>query len=73
VKQDRDIALWRRHLAALQDFRKKDSFESGPIPFDASARTEWTQAQLDRATAPSYLSELRGTIGADPFDGQPKA
>jgi phosphoenolpyruvate carboxykinase (diphosphate) len=46
VKQQRDIALWRRH-----------------VEMDASA----AKAELARVSAPEYLVELRGTIGADPF------
>ena len=50
VKQDRDIALWTRHIAA--------------------ADSPYAQSQLDRVRSLSYLSELVGTIGADPFTGQ---
>jgi len=52
VKQDRDIALWTRHVAAL---------ESAGRPLEEG------RAQLARVSAPQYLQELEGTIGADPF------
>jgi hypothetical protein len=55
VKQQRDVALWTRHVAALE--------ASG---LEAS-RLEETRSQLARVTAPAYLRELEGTIGADPF------
>lgn len=50
TKQQRDIALWTRHVAATHS--------------DAA------KAELSRVSSPRYLEELRGTIGADPFEGQ---
>ena len=50
VKQQRDVALWRRHVAATG--------------------AENAKAELARVSAPKYLQELRGTLGADPFQGQ---
>jgi len=55
VKQDRDIALWTRHVSALT--------AAGLSPAEAST-------QLARVSSPAYLHELQGTIGADPFHGQ---
>jgi hypothetical protein len=52
VKQQRDIALWRRHVVSLE-----------AAGIDAFA----ARAELARVSAPEYLAELRGTIGADPF------
>ena len=66
VKQERDVALWRRHLAALEAFRT--SAQSAHV--DIAARLATAQEQLARVSAPAYLEELLGTIGADPFHGQ---
>jgi hypothetical protein len=55
TKQNRDISLWKRHVAAL---------ESAYLP------VEEARAELARVSSPGYLQELRGTIGADPFHGQ---
>ena len=52
VKQDRDVALWTRHLSALES---------------AGLALEEARLQLARVSAPAYLRELEGTIGADPF------
>jgi hypothetical protein len=52
VKRARDIALWTRHVAALE--------AAGRSP-------EQARDQLARVSAPEYLEELVGTIGADPF------
>jgi len=54
VKQERDVALWRRHLAALERVH-------------AEGMLIVAREQLARVSAPSYLDELVGTIGADPF------
>jgi hypothetical protein len=55
VKQERDVALWTRHVAALEAARVNGS------------RLEEARFQLARVSAPAYLRELEGTIGADPF------
>ncbi|MEO8660272.1 MAG: hypothetical protein ABI693_17520 [Bryobacteraceae bacterium] len=55
TKQQRDIALWKRHVAAVE--------AAGNLP----ERVAKAQAQLARVSAASYLDELVGTIGADPL------
>jgi hypothetical protein len=64
VKQQHDIALWRRHLAALKTFR---SSRMPASQVDLEERLAAAQEQLDRVSAPAYVGELTGTIGADPF------
>jgi hypothetical protein len=70
VKQERDIALWRRHVAALEKFHQADTLASAVDGFNVEERTREARAQMARVTSPAYLAELRGTIGADPFTGQ---
>jgi hypothetical protein len=53
VKQERDVRLWRRHLAAVED--------------SGGAQVNAVLEQLNRVSSESYLEELTGTIGADPF------
>ncbi|MGA2135915.1 MAG: hypothetical protein ABSH50_26795 [Bryobacteraceae bacterium] len=67
AKQERDIALWRRHIAALS------AFVSGPgsPQFDVRGRLAEAHAQMARVSSVAYLAELVGTIGADPFTDQP--
>lgn len=62
VKQARDIALWGRHLAAVEAHRPED----GELP-DLVERRAAAHAGLARVRAPEYLDELVGTLGADPF------
>lgn len=54
VQQERDVALWGRHVKALEGAGR----DSG----DASA-------QLARVSDAGYLKELVGTLGCDPFAG----
>jgi hypothetical protein len=72
VKQERDIALWRRHAAALDEFRKRNAELPTAAPFAVEERVQDARTQMARVSAPVYLTELRGTIGADPFHGQLK-
>jgi len=59
TKQARDIALWERHVKSIGEFQ----------PANVTA-TAAAQEQLARVSAGAYLSELVGTIGADPFRSQ---
>jgi hypothetical protein len=69
VKQERDRELWRARVAALEAFRSN----SGQVPpdIDVDERLAAAHQQLSRVSAPQYVKELVGTIGADPFDCQP--
>jgi phosphoenolpyruvate carboxykinase (diphosphate) len=62
TKQERDIALWRRHIASLEATRA----ELAPA-LDFGGRLRSARKEFARVSAPSYFAELRGTIGADPF------
>ena len=55
TKQLVDIALWTRHVRALEA-------AGGP----ADARLAAVQEELERVKRDTYLTELVGTIGADP-------
>jgi hypothetical protein len=46
------------------------TFASTAYDFSVEERTREAQAQLARVSSPAYLNELRGTIGADPFETQ---
>jgi hypothetical protein len=63
AKQERDMALWSRHIAALE------AFVSGPgsPQFDVRGRLADARMQMARVSSVAYLAELVGTIGADPF------
>jgi hypothetical protein len=69
VKQQRDIELWNRHVAALEKFRRGAASATNH-EFSVEERLQSARAQLARVNSPAYLTELRGTIGADPFHKQ---
>jgi hypothetical protein len=66
TRQKRDIALWRRHVHALEEFLGGGSAVGN---LDLGGRLEEARRQFRRVSAADYLGELQGTIGADPFGG----
>jgi len=67
TKQTRDVALWQRHVSALEAFQAGGARASG---VQVASRLAEATLQLARVRRPEYLTELTGTIGADPFHGQ---
>jgi hypothetical protein len=65
TKQLRDVQLWRRHLGSLEQFER-----DGGIGIDVAQRLNYTRSQLARVSDASYIQEITGTIGADPFTKQ---
>ncbi len=61
TKQRRDVALWTRHIAAL---------EAAGSDKCSTETCKEARCQLARVSSPAYLEELEGTIGADPFHSQ---
>jgi len=70
VKQERDVALWQRHLTALEQFQGASHMGASSPGFSVQERLREAREQLARVSSAAYLEELRGTIGADPFAGQ---
>jgi hypothetical protein len=62
AKQSHDMALWTRHVKALETF----DWQS-----DCQARLAAARAQLSRVASDGHLAELAGTIGADPVAIRP--
>ena len=69
TKQQRDIALWLRHVRALEQFGAAEQEFAPQDAIDFENRLALARAQLARVSAAAYLEELTGTIGADPFHG----
>ena len=78
VKQQRDIALWQRHVDSLQQFLEDADYSDDPCiviahpVFEAErlgirARLEAALQKLELVRQPEYLSSLVGTLGADPL------
>jgi hypothetical protein len=64
TKQRRDIALWQRHVLALEHFQ--ESGLDAPAAMDLDGRLSSARAEYRRVQSTEYLKELVGTIGADP-------
>ncbi|EAQ80254.1 hypothetical protein [Blastopirellula marina] len=68
TKQQRDTALWTRHLAAIDKFVSDSRNAESASELDLAARREYAAAQLGIAQSADYLAALKGTLGAHPFD-----
>lgn len=67
TKQARDRQLWRRHLEYVDRFRAEMRGSAGALELRLDRRAKYAHEQLRRVSAPEYLDELRGTLGADPL------
>ncbi|WIM05352.1 MAG: hypothetical protein OHM77_11785 [Candidatus Nitricoxidivorans perseverans] len=67
TKQERDIALWKRHIAYLDAYVTRASHQDVVARLDLHDRLARARAKLDRVTSREYLRSLQGTIGADPM------
>jgi hypothetical protein len=68
VKQERDVALWRRHVASLRRFLVLPGHRDEAMRLGIDGRLTMAERELSRVTRPEYLEELQGTIGADPIE-----
>ena len=64
TKQQKDMALWRRHLAYLEGYGQEAETD-----IDLPARRAHAKAELERVSSAAYLDSLVGTLGADPSTG----
>lgn len=64
-KQRKEVALWARHIQALEQFR--ESGREIPADLDFAGRLQAARAASAWAATPEYLQSLVGTIGADTF------
>jgi phosphoenolpyruvate carboxykinase (diphosphate) len=67
TKQQRDVALWERHVRSLTEFLARAGHRDEAERLGIGKRLEHARAELERVRAPEYLSSLVGTIGADPI------
>jgi phosphoenolpyruvate carboxykinase (diphosphate) len=66
AKQRVDIALWKRHLAYLDNFLLRTTHRSEAERLQLSKRRDAAVKELERVSAPSYVASLVGTLGTDP-------
>jgi hypothetical protein len=66
VKQDRDVALWRRHVAYLEEaLARSEVWAGGADLTELRERLARAQEELDRVRSPLYRRQLVGSLGAD--------
>lgn len=66
IKQQRDVALWERHVRSLGDFLSSPGHRDEARRLGIPGRLDQARTELERVRAPDYLKALLGTIGADP-------
>ncbi|HEY6080555.1 MAG TPA: hypothetical protein VIW29_17195 [Polyangiaceae bacterium] len=69
VKQARDVGLWQRHVQRLSEFLALPSHLEEAGRLGIRERLTRAKQELERVSSSDYLSELHGTIGADPIHG----
>lgn len=67
IKQQRDIQLWERHIASLEEFMGKRGWEDEAERLDIAGRLAKARKKLAEVESPEYLESLVGTLGADPL------
>jgi hypothetical protein len=67
IKQQRDIALWERHVRSLTEFLGRAGHRDEAERLGIPARLDHARSELERVSGPGYLTALAGTIGADPI------
>ena len=69
IKQERDVALTKRHIKSLGDFLNKKGYEMEAKRLEIASKLEKMKTDLDFISSPDYLTFLEGTLGADPVHG----
>ncbi len=67
IKQQRDIAMWNRHVDTLNQFLDDADYADEARRLGIPARLNVAIQKLEMVTHPDYLNELVGTLGADPL------
>jgi hypothetical protein len=67
VKQERDVALWNKNVEYLKSFNSKSSHSEQAESLQIAERLNSAEQVLKTVSSPSYIDDLKGTIGADPI------
>lgn len=67
IKQQRDVALWERHIEYLDNLLQDSSHSSSLADIHLDKRKQQAQQKLAQIKKPEYLQALIGTLGADPL------
>lgn len=72
-KQAYDIELLKRHIASLETFLARETYQDAAEPLNIAARLALAKKELVAVQSPEYLERLTGTLGRDPFRLQTSA
>ena len=67
TKQHRDTVLCMRNIKALEDFMSRPGYDVEAARLGIHTKLSEAQKELVRVSSDSYLTELEGTLGADPI------
>jgi hypothetical protein len=70
LKQSRDVSLWQRHVRTLTEFMSLPGHRDEAERLGIQGRLDLATTELERVKSRTYLTELQGTIGADPIHRQ---
>ncbi|RKD91264.1 hypothetical protein [Mangrovibacterium diazotrophicum] len=66
-KQKRDVALWTKNVAYIEDILSRKNFAATAVRLDLPSKLALAKTKLESVSSPSYLDELKGSLGADPM------
>jgi hypothetical protein len=69
TKQARDKSLWQRHIQSLETIQHSSNHLLMSARIDVATLLTISKDRFAAVSRPEYVDDLRGTIGADPFDG----
>ncbi len=67
IKQQRDMALSKRHIGSLEQFLALPGYTDEAARLQIASRLDSAKQKLHDLQQPEYLDTLKGTIGADPL------
>ena len=66
AKQQRDIAMWKRHLGYVTSFLTNAGNRQDKFIGDVRLRRDLAAERLRNVSAPEYVQTLVGALGTDP-------
>lgn len=66
-KQKVEVALWKRHVAYLEEFAKRPGYEAKAKSLKVFEKLEEAKKEVEYLQSSKYLDSLVGTLGADPL------
>ena len=67
LKQEKDVSFYKKQIAYLEDFKANKDNAILVDDMQIDSRIEMAKNCLKRVESKQYLSEIEGTIGADPL------